>query len=157
MTEITFRFAQRQDVPLILEMIRALAEYEQLLSEVVATESVLEEWLFDKEKAEKRLHIVEGLHRILIFVESAAADTYLSGGLPYGACLSGLHPLLGFGHFDEDLRQRLSRYNIIFCFRSHVYSSHGHMSLCGAILPHHLLGYNHYSRAIFNKFFPPAF
>lgn len=30
------------------------------------------------------------------------------------------------------------------------------MSLCGAILPHHLLGYNHYSRAKFNKFSPPA-
>ena len=30
------------------------------------------------------------------------------------------------------------------------------MSLCGAILPHHLLGYNHYSRAKFNNFSPPA-
>lgn len=60
MTEITFRFAQRQDVPLILEMIRALAEYEQLLSEVVATESVLEEWLFDKEKAEVIFPMLDG-------------------------------------------------------------------------------------------------
>ena len=60
MTEITFRFAQRQDVPLILEMIRALAEYEQLLSEVVATESVLEEWLFDKEKAEVIFPMLNG-------------------------------------------------------------------------------------------------
>ena len=49
---LSFRAARREDVPLILEMIRALAEYEQLLSEVVATESVLEEWLFDKKKAE---------------------------------------------------------------------------------------------------------
>lgn len=60
MKEIIFRHAQRQDVPLILEMIRALAEYEQLLSEVVATESVLEEWLFDKEKAEVIFPVLDG-------------------------------------------------------------------------------------------------
>ena len=52
MEPLAFRAARREDVLLILEMIRALAEYEQLLSEVVATESVLEEWLFDKKKAE---------------------------------------------------------------------------------------------------------
>ena len=60
MKEIIFRHAQRQDVPLILEMIRALAEYEQLLSEVVATESVLEEWLFDKKKAEVIFPVLDG-------------------------------------------------------------------------------------------------
>ena len=57
---LAFRAARREDVPLILEMIRALAEYEQLLSEVVATESVLEEWLFDKEKAEVLFPMLEG-------------------------------------------------------------------------------------------------
>ena len=57
---LSFRAARREDVPLILGMIRALAEYEQLLSEVVATESVLEEWLFDKEKAEVLFPMLEG-------------------------------------------------------------------------------------------------
>ena len=57
---LSFRAARREDGPLILEMIRALAEYEQLLSEVVATESVLEEWLFDKEKAEVLFPMLEG-------------------------------------------------------------------------------------------------
>ena len=57
---LAFRAARREDVPLILEMIRALAEYEQLLSEVVATESVLEEWLFDKKKAEVLFPMLEG-------------------------------------------------------------------------------------------------
>ena len=57
---LSFRAARREDVPLILEMIRALAEYEQLLSEVVATESVLEEWLFDKKKAEVLFPMLEG-------------------------------------------------------------------------------------------------
>lgn len=47
-----FRFARREDIPTILGFIRELAEYEHLLDEVVATEDLLEEWLFDKEKAE---------------------------------------------------------------------------------------------------------
>lgn len=49
---LTFRFAVREDVPTILGFIRELAEYEHLLDEVVATEELLNEWLFDKEKAE---------------------------------------------------------------------------------------------------------
>ena len=60
MESLSFRAARRADVPLILGMIRALAEYEQLLSEVVATESVLEEWLFDKKKAEVLFPMLEG-------------------------------------------------------------------------------------------------
>lgn len=47
-----FRFAQRQDVPVILVFIRALADYEHMLDEVVATPELLEEWLFDRQKAE---------------------------------------------------------------------------------------------------------
>ena len=46
------RFAERADCPLILDFIRALAEYEHLSDEVVATPELLEEWLFDKKKAE---------------------------------------------------------------------------------------------------------
>ena len=47
-----FRFAAREDIPLILYFIRELAAYEKMLDQVVATESLLEEWLFDKKKAE---------------------------------------------------------------------------------------------------------
>ena len=47
-----FRFADRKDTGLILQFIRELADYEQMLSEVVATEELLEEWIFDKKKAE---------------------------------------------------------------------------------------------------------
>lgn len=43
-----FRFAQRKDTGLILTFIKELAAYEQLLDQVVATESILEEWIFDK-------------------------------------------------------------------------------------------------------------
>lgn len=52
MEEVTFRRAVREDVPLILEFIKGLAEYEKMSDEVVATEEILDEWLFDKEKAE---------------------------------------------------------------------------------------------------------
>lgn len=47
-----FRYAQRKDVSLILRFIQELAEYEKMLNEVVCDEETLEEWIFDKEKAE---------------------------------------------------------------------------------------------------------
>ena len=50
--EHSYRFAVREDVPLILAMIRELDDYEGLLPEVVATEAVLGEWLFDRRGAE---------------------------------------------------------------------------------------------------------
>ena len=58
--ELTFRYAVREDAPLILEFIRELAEYEKLLSEVVADEKTLEEWIFDKQKAEVIFAAVQG-------------------------------------------------------------------------------------------------
>ena len=60
MEEVTFRKAVREDVPLILEFIKGLAEYEKMSDEVVATEEILDEWLFDKEKAEVIFAIAEG-------------------------------------------------------------------------------------------------
>ena len=50
--KLTFRYAVRKDIPLILQFIRDLAEYEKLLDEVVADEATLEEWIFDQKKAE---------------------------------------------------------------------------------------------------------
>ncbi len=47
-----FRSAERKDVPLILQFIRELADYEEMLNEVVADEVTLETWIFDKQKAE---------------------------------------------------------------------------------------------------------
>lgn len=51
-TEVKFRFAKKSDIPLILNFIRGLAEYEKMSDEVVADEKTLEEWIFDKQKAE---------------------------------------------------------------------------------------------------------
>ena len=47
-----YRFAERKDTALILEFIKSLAEYEKLSDEVVATPETLEEWIFDRQKAE---------------------------------------------------------------------------------------------------------
>ena len=52
MEQCTFRYAQEKDVSLILYFIKELAEYEEMLHEVVATEDILKEWIFDKKKAE---------------------------------------------------------------------------------------------------------
>lgn len=48
----TFRYAKRTDAALILRFIRELADYEHMLDEVVAEVATLEEWIFDKQKAE---------------------------------------------------------------------------------------------------------
>lgn len=50
--KLVFRNAERADVPLILNFIKKLAEYERLLTEVEATEDILSEWIFDRHAAE---------------------------------------------------------------------------------------------------------
>ena len=49
---MVFRAAIEADIPKILEFIRALAVYEKMEHEVVATEALLREWIFEKGKAE---------------------------------------------------------------------------------------------------------
>lgn len=58
--KLTFRYAKRTDTALILRFIKALAEYEKMLDEVIADESTLEEWIFDKQKAEVIFAIADG-------------------------------------------------------------------------------------------------
>ena len=50
--EVNFRYAEKNDVALILRFIKELADYEKMSDEVVADEKMLEEWIFDKQKAE---------------------------------------------------------------------------------------------------------
>ena len=56
---MTFRFAVEADCSLILNFIRQLAAYEKMSDQVVATEELLREWIFVKQKAEV-LFICEG-------------------------------------------------------------------------------------------------
>lgn len=46
------RFASEKDTALILRFIKELADYEGMSDEVVADESTLAEWIFEKNKAE---------------------------------------------------------------------------------------------------------
>ena len=52
MSRLEFRWAEEKDAALILHFIRALAAYEKLSDQVVATEELLREWIFEKKKAE---------------------------------------------------------------------------------------------------------
>lgn len=58
--EVAFRAATREDTGLILQFIRELAEYEHLLQEVVAEESVLCSELFEKRGAEVIFALEDG-------------------------------------------------------------------------------------------------
>jgi len=57
----TLRFADEKDTPLILEFIKELAQYENLLDQVVATEEGLRESLFNKRAAEVIIGEYEGV------------------------------------------------------------------------------------------------
>lgn len=60
MNSVTFRKAERKDTALILEFIRGLAAYEKMENEVVADKALLEEWIFDKQKAEVIFAVADG-------------------------------------------------------------------------------------------------
>lgn len=52
MEKISFRFAEEKDVAKILFFIKELASYEQMLDQVIASEEILREWIFEKKRAE---------------------------------------------------------------------------------------------------------
>ena len=57
---LDFRYANDTDVKLILYFIKELAIYEEMLDEVVATEELLQDWIFVKKKAEVIFAVVDG-------------------------------------------------------------------------------------------------
>ncbi len=60
MSDLSFRMAIPGDEEIILNFIRALAEYEHLAHEVVARPELLREWIFEKQKAEVLFALEEG-------------------------------------------------------------------------------------------------
>ena len=60
MSDIVIRRATRDDVPVILEFIGELAEYEHMSDQVVATPELLEEWIFERGRAEVLLAELAG-------------------------------------------------------------------------------------------------
>ena len=61
MAELSFRFAVREDTPKILAFIRALAEYEQMADQVVASAELLERQLCEQKAAEVLFALEDGL------------------------------------------------------------------------------------------------
>ena len=57
---LDFRYAERKDAGLILKFIKDLAKYEKMENEVIATEALLKEWIFDKQKAEVIFALKDG-------------------------------------------------------------------------------------------------
>ena len=49
---MNIRKAAEEDIPLLLELIRELADYEHMLDQVVADEETLRVWMFEKNRAE---------------------------------------------------------------------------------------------------------
>ena len=60
MSDFSIRFAATDDAEKILFFIKSLAEYEKMSSEVVATEALLREWIFEKKKAEVIFALEDG-------------------------------------------------------------------------------------------------
>lgn len=78
MSGLEFGFAEKKDTALILQFIKELAEYEKMLDEVVADERTLEEWIFDKQRAEVIFALEDGIEVgfalfFIIFLHSLAA------------------------------------------------------------------------------------
>lgn len=61
MEKLTFRNATVEDCGLILEFIRGIAAYEKMLDQVVATEELLRQWVFDQRRAEVIFALEDGV------------------------------------------------------------------------------------------------
>jgi GNAT superfamily N-acetyltransferase len=58
--ELKLKYAEENDIPTILGFIKELAIYEDMLDQVVATEDILKESLFEKKQAEVLIAEYEG-------------------------------------------------------------------------------------------------
>lgn len=58
--QMEIRFAQPGDEGTILQFIHGLADYENMSGDVVATEELLTEWIFEKQKAEVLFAVMDG-------------------------------------------------------------------------------------------------
>ena len=73
-SQLEFRYATRNDVNLIYSFILKLAEYEGMPEAVKASKSMIEEWMFDRNKAEVVFAVLDGNEiGFSLFYESFAA------------------------------------------------------------------------------------
>ena len=93
----SFRFASKEDCSLILRFIRKLADYEDMSGQVVATEELLKEWIFDKRTAEVIFALDNGIEvGFALFFQSFS--TFLGRGAIYLEDLFVLPEYRGKGH-----------------------------------------------------------
>ncbi|MGN0477990.1 MAG: GNAT family N-acetyltransferase, partial [Hominenteromicrobium sp.] len=59
MASCSIRFATEEDIPVVLRFIHALAAYEKMEDQVIVTDDLLREWVFEKRKAEILLVLEE--------------------------------------------------------------------------------------------------
>lgn len=60
MKDISFRYAEVCDTPLILDFIRKLAAHQKLTKQMVANEELLRKWIFEEKRAEVIFCIYRG-------------------------------------------------------------------------------------------------
>ena len=61
MEDVSFRYATEADVPLIMSFINAMAVYEKMADQVVVTEELVRESIFEKKEAEILYAVVDGV------------------------------------------------------------------------------------------------
>lgn len=98
---VSYRFATREDVSLILKFIKDLAHYEHLENEVSATEEMLEDWIFSRKIAEVIFAVREDGEEVGFALFFHNFSTFLGKG---GIHLEDLFVLpeyrkLGYGKF----------------------------------------------------------
>ena len=107
MNKIMFRYAGPEDVSKILSFIKHLADYEKMSNEVVATEELLREWIFDKKKAEV-VFAMEGEKEVGFALFFHNFSTFLGRAGIYLEDLFVLEEYRGKG-YGKDLLKELAR------------------------------------------------
>ncbi len=107
MSNYTIRFAVPGDEELILSFIHALADYEHMSDQVVATPELLREWLFEKKKAEV-LFALDGQRAVGIALFFHNFSTFLGRAGIYLEDLFVLPEERGKG-YGQALLRRLAR------------------------------------------------
>ena len=105
-----FRYANKNDCGVILSFIKKLADYEKMSDQVVATEELLYEWIFEKKKAEV-LFVCEGEKEVGIALFFHNFSTFLGRAGIYLEDLFVLPEYRGMG-YGKALLKRLAQITV---------------------------------------------
>ena len=105
-----FRYANKNDCGVILSFIKKLADYEKMSDQVVATEELLHEWIFEKKKAEV-LFVCEGEKEVGIALFFHNFSTFLGRAGIYLEDLFVLPEYRGIG-YGKALLKKLAQITV---------------------------------------------